>query len=140
MLRQIIRVSVIAFRAINLLQVNGSSVLIELLPGKSFYELDPTLETIKFSEKSDNSVSGTSYEQKLSCDVTIKESNNKFVNLLERSRLIVKIEYSTGEIEIMGTFVFPVFLAASMNVDSSSVYKFEFVCKTIHRLLKLVEK
>ncbi|WP_294141619.1 hypothetical protein [uncultured Sanguibacteroides sp.] len=140
MLRQIIGISVVAFRAINLFQVSGSSVWIELLPDESFYELKPTLKTIKFSEKSENSESGTSYEQKLSCNVTVQESNNKLINNLECSRLIVKIEYSTGEIEIMGTSVFPVFLTANINIDNSSVYKFEFVCKTIHRLLKLVEK
>lgn len=140
MLRQIIKISVITCRAINLFQMNNSSVRIELLPGKSFYKLNPTLKTINFTEKSENGNAGTSYEQKLSCSVTVDKSDNALINYLERSRLVVKLEYSTGEVEIMGTMDFPAILAVSMDVNNSSIYKFEFVCKSIYRLLKLVEK
>lgn len=136
MLRQIIKISVITSRSINMFQVNDPFVRIELLPGKQFYELNPTLKTINFSEKPDNGNSGISYEQKLSCNVTVEKSNNKLINYLERSRLFIKLEYSTGEIEIMGTMEFPVILTASMDVNNSSIYKFEFVCKSIYRLLK----
>lgn len=139
MLRQIIKISVITFRGINLFQMNNSSVRVELLPGKSFYELNPTLKTINFSEKSEYGDAGTSYEQKLSCNVTV-ESDSARVSYLEHSRLVVKLEYSTGEIEIMGTLEFPVILTVSMDVNNSSIYKFEFICKSIYRLLKLVEK
>lgn len=141
MLRQIIKISVVTSKAVNIFQRSGSRILVELLPGKSFLDLRPTLKTIKLEEKSKRSTPGTSYEQKLSCNITINEENNSSqINYLEHSQIFLKLEYSSGECEIMGSPEFPVYLNASMDVDNSSVYKLEFSCNTIYRLLKLIEK
>lgn len=139
MIRQIINVSLAAMKSVNKFQVGISQVKIEFLPGKSWFLLTHTPGTFDLSEKQKTDASGVLFEQKLKCNYTRYErTDDNRVHYWQMADLLLKVEYNTGETEIIGCPAFPVRLNATLEVGKSTVYKLEFTCSTIYRALSLV--
>lgn len=137
-LRQIISIDYVYPREISLFRRMGQLVSIVLINGRSWRSLQKRLKNFSFNEKPSQSDAGTSYDQKLNCRYTIYNNNdNSELAAMESDCVILRITYSSGEQEIIGTPDIPVRVSATMDADNSTEYKIEFQCKTIYRSLIL---
>lgn len=138
MLRQVVKVALATRKMVNKFQVGRSVVKIDFFAGKNWFELTYTPGTLNYTNKSNLASPGVSFEQKLKCNYTRysgKDENR--VDVWGESDLFLRLEYNTGEVEIVGCPDFPVRLNSTFDEGDSSVYKLEFVCNTIYRTFTL---
>lgn len=139
MLRQIVKVALATRNMINKFNLGGASTKIEFLPGKDWFELTNTPGSFDFTEKTKTESPGVSFEQKLKCNYTrYGRMDDNQVHVWGKSDLFLRLEYNTGEIEIIGCPDFPTHLDYTFSGGKSSLYKFEFTCNTIYRPFSLL--